>query len=200
MIASSPSHGGFFGTVTGELVFDGPMGPAKEASKSANGSFSFTATKGSFGKLGFATKLLTLFRTTELLRLRLPALKDEGLSYDTCSGVLKMQDGVLRIEGVQMSRPSYGLEAQGVLDFARDASDMVVYLHFLQGVRGLIEYVPVIGGAASKVGGMRMHVTGSPWDPQTSMEPIQKANDTPPQAQDAVENLIEDALGALFNR
>lgn len=190
----------FYGIVTGELTFEGPIGPAQEALKNANGGFSFTARNGSFGKLGFATKLLTLFRTTEILRLRLPALKDEGLSYDTCSGVLKMQDGVLRIEGVRMSRPSYGLEAQGVLDFARDASDLTVNLAFLQGVRGLIEYVPVIGSAASKVGGMRVHVTGSPWDPQTSIEPTKKAGDDARQTEDAVVTVIEDALGALLNR
>ena len=190
----------FHGTLSGRAQFDVPMGDAQQTLAGATGRAVFAAEKGTFGRLGFTTKLLTVLRATEVFRLRAPALKDEGLSYDTCHGVITMDKGFMTLEGVTLARPSYTMEAAGTIDFPHDASYVDVRVTFFEGMRGIMQHVPVIGEAASKLTGLMLTVRGSPYDPVVRGQRLQNAEEKGKQAEDATVGVIQDVLEGLLNR
>jgi len=190
----------FRGTVSGRAQFDVPMGEMKQALAGATGRAVFAAEKGTFGKLGFTTKLLTVLRATEVFSLRAPALKDEGLSYDTCHGVISMDKGLMTLEGVRLARPSYAMEAAGTIDFPRDASNVDVRVTFFEGMRGIMQHVPVLGEAAAKLTGLMLTVRGSPYDPVIRGQRLQQVEEKGKEAEDATVGVIQDVLEGLLNR
>jgi len=191
---------GFHGTLSGRAQFDVPLGDAQQTLAGATGQAVFAAEKGSFGRLGFATKLLTVLRATEVFRLRAPALKDEGLSYDTCHGSLSMEKGFMTLEGVTLARPSYTMEAAGTIDFPHDVSNVDVNVSFLEGMRGIMQHIPVLGDATSKLTGLMLTVRGSPYDPVVRGQRIQRVEEKGKQAEDATVGVIQDVIEGLLNR
>lgn len=158
----------FHGTVTGRLTYRAPWGGPKEMMKRADGRVQWSAADGSFGKLGFATKLLTALRTTEVFQLRLPSLRDQGLVYETCSGTLVLERGVVRFENTALQSPSYSMEATGQIDFARDDTRVTVRVGLLETANRLVRRVPLLRdavGAATGLARVSVRVSGSPYDP-----------------------------------
>jgi AsmA-like C-terminal region len=123
------------------------------------------------GKTGLATKLLTWLRTTEIIRLRMPSLKDQGLVYDTCAGKISMQKGFLTMEEYVLRSPTLALAAAGTVDFPRDTMNLAVDAHLLGLVTGLLEIVPGLQRPAEEVRqytSFPLAITGSPKDPKIS--------------------------------
>jgi len=198
IVFTDPRH--FRGTLSGRAQFDVPMGDTKQTLAGATGRAVFAAEKGSFGKLGFTTKLLTVLRATEVFRLRAPSLKDEGLTYDTCHGSLSMQDGFMTLEGVRLARPSYTMEGAGTIDFPHDATTVDVRVTFLEGMRGIMQHVPVLGEAAAKVTGLMLTVRGSPYDPVIRGQRMQRTGEQVNQTEEATVEIIQDLLEGFLNR
>ncbi len=163
---------GLNGSVSGQLEFQGPMGGMHAMMAAGNGRATFTATKGSFGKMGFATKLLTALKTVNLINLRLPSLKDKGLTYRTFEGTAVMKDGVLRLQNMLLEDTSYAMEMGGTLDYARDATDFLVFVRVLESVTNLASKIPGLKQVAemtTKRVGVNVRFSGSPWDMQSNV-------------------------------
>jgi hypothetical protein len=133
----------------------------------ANGTVYLTGHDGTFGKLGLATKVLGVLKTTGVFSLRAPISRHGGLFYKDFEAELSFDDGFMQIEEGSVEASSYTLTAKGAVDFDAQQSDVRVNVDLLQGVTGLAERVPLIGdvvGLATKPLDIRLLVTGSPTD------------------------------------
>jgi hypothetical protein len=160
---------GFTGTMTGNLAFTVPLPEGTSPVNVASGSAEITATNGGFGRYGLATKILNVLRTTEIFRLRLPSARDEGLTYDTATFTAEMKDGVMEVKSFRLQRPSFAMEARGVVNFPKDDMYVRIDVHPLQTVTGLVEKVPVakqIVRGVQKVTPFGLVAKGSPFDAQ----------------------------------
>lgn len=159
---------GLTGQVSGQLAFRIPMLPDTPPVNAASGEAVLKAKDGSFGRMGIATKILNVMRTAEIFRLRMPSIQDEGLTYDTAEFTGKMTEGVLRIDDFALERPSFGLAAEGIVNFPKDEMRVEVNVFPFQTVTGLAERVPIIGRAVSelkKLTPLGIVAQGSPFDP-----------------------------------
>jgi uncharacterized protein YhdP len=164
------------------------------------GRIEYTALNGSYGKAGMGTKVLTAFRATELVRLRMPRLRDEGLVFDESHARLNFQNGVMNIELFDALSTSHAILAEGKVDFARDESDVFVQVHLLESVTGVLGKVPVVGQlteALRSQSGLRFRVAGPVANPQVSagspINPVRGVREGGRSAGDALRS-----IGGIF--
>ncbi len=159
---------GVEGPVSGTVDLTVPEQPEGELPLAdANGTVYLTGHDGTFGKLGLATKVLGVLKTTGVFSLRAPISRRGGLYYNDFETELSFDDGFMEIEQGRVDASSYTLTAKGAVDFDAQQSDVRVNVDLLQGVTGLAERVPLIGdvvGLATKPLDIRLLVTGSPTD------------------------------------
>ena len=189
-------RGHAFGQVDMEL-FSGENIPAFS---NANGSVILRASDGTFGKLGIATKVLSVLRTFEITRLRAPKLKDQGLSFDTCESQATFKDGVMTLQTFNMTTPSYNITAIGSIDFNAQNTDVLVHVDLLETVLGAADLVPgldAIVGQLRTAGGLRILLTGSPTDPDVKYGYGPKAGAITREVRDGVKstgNIVRDEV------
>ena len=162
------------GTISATVSVSAPLGAPKAMIAAANGRAVWTATEGSLGKLGFATKLLTALKTVEVINLKVPSLRDEGLTYNTFTGEVQINSGVMTLNNVLLDGGAYELEADGQVDFAQEEIDVTVHVHVLESVSKIIEKVPVIGEITkltTDLVGVTVLMKGSPYDLETVVVP-----------------------------
>ncbi|MCH8205197.1 MAG: AsmA-like C-terminal domain-containing protein [Candidatus Hydrogenedentes bacterium] len=162
------------GTISATVSVSAPLGAPKAMIAAANGRAVWTATEGSLGKLGFATKLLTALKTVEVINLKVPSLRDEGLTYNTFTGEVQINSGVMALKNVLLDGGAYELEADGQVDFAQEEIDVTVHVHVLESVSKIIEKVPVIGEITkltTDLVGVTVLMKGSPYDLETVVVP-----------------------------
>ena len=109
------------------------------------GTFTFSAQDGSYGKMGFITKLLSVLKTTEIIRLRLPALHDTGLSYDASYANLILDEGEITVEDFGLDSKAYAMSGKGSVSLPADTLDLQINANLLQSVTGIVGGVPVVG-------------------------------------------------------
>ena len=79
----------------GKLRFTAPLhGDLRAMMPDGSGSLTATGSNGTLiGRLGLTTKIVTVLRSTEALRMKFPSLRDEGIVFDTVRGDLVMDQG-----------------------------------------------------------------------------------------------------------
>jgi AsmA-like C-terminal region len=161
------------GLYTGKLVFTAPLHPLlRDMMPDASGSLVGRGENGTLiGRLGLATKIITVLRSTEALRMRLPAFEDEGLVFDTITADFAMDQGRVEVRKFDLDSISYAMSASGELNFREDTSNVPIEVNAIRGVTALIERVPVAGDAL-KIVNVRVVATGSPWDMQVRVASI----------------------------
>ena len=163
----------FFGTITGSLEFSGPLDDLETMLARGDGSVKWHGTRGSLGQTGFATKLLTALKTTDILNLRLRSLRDKGMTYDTWDVDIRMTDGVAKVHDFFLDGGAYTMQSDGTIDFAAQKTDALVYVRPLESVGNALRRVPIIGSLAAAVTtdllGVPVKFTGSPYDPEVSV-------------------------------
>ncbi|NJL71853.1 MAG: AsmA-like C-terminal region-containing protein, partial [Candidatus Competibacteraceae bacterium] len=122
-----------------------PLGNAVAACGGLDGLIDLQAAQGSFGKFGFATKLLSVMRATEVLRLRLPPTSDEGVVFDTFTTRLVAQAGVIEVQEANLTSTAYNLMAKGSIDFPANQMRLHVATNPLELVTGVASNVPPAG-------------------------------------------------------
>ncbi len=162
------------GRFTGKLRFRAPLHDDLRATMaSASGSLVGTGVDGALiGQIGLATKIVTVLRSTETLRMRLPTFQDEGLVFDTVRADLAMEQGRVEIRTFSLDSTSYAINATGKVNFRKDTSRVPIEVNAIRGITALIERVPV-AGEALKIVNVRLIATGSPWDMQVRVASIQ---------------------------
>jgi hypothetical protein len=148
------------------IHFEAPLaGEAQAMMADADGTLDVRGTDGSFGKLGLATKLITVLRSTEALRAKLPAMQDEGLVFDSAVFEIAMERGVATVKTIDIDSHVYAIDGHGTLDFRTEKSRVPLEVNIIRGLSGVVEWIPVAGNAL-QILNVRMTASGSPWDLQ----------------------------------
>lgn len=165
----------FEGSLTGKVTFRVPIPRDDRPINVASAEAEVVGRNGSLGRLGIATKVLNVLRATEIFRLRLPSLRDEGLTFDHAVFKLSMTDGVMQVREVELKRPSFAMAARGTVNFPKDDMRLDISVYPLQSITGVVEKVPIVGQAIAsvrKMGPFGLKATGSPFDPKVTPEAL----------------------------
>lgn len=133
-----------------------------------DGTISFSARNGTLGKAGLASKFLTALRTTDILRLRIPSLRDKGVTFTALAGDLRIDAGVFSLSPYHMEDSTYVIDAEAVIDFPKDTAEGHIDLQILEGVTGVASNIPILGDAAemmNKAFGVEIKIGGAASDP-----------------------------------
>lgn len=164
---------GLAGLMKGQVHLTIPLIPdSRSLMNDLSGEILVEASDGTLGKAGIASKLLGALRTTDILRLRVPQLKDQGLSFKTLTGKVVIVDGVFQIEPFSLSDSAYVLETTATLNYPKDTADGSGEIQVLEGVTGIARKIPILGEAAnlvSKVFAVPFRVSGTARDPAFGM-------------------------------
>lgn len=163
------------GTWVGKLRFTAPLHDDLRAMMpDGSGSLTATGTHGTLvGRLGLTTRIVTVLRSTEALRMKFPTIRDEGIVYDSVRGDLVMNEGRVEIRSIELDSTSYAMSATGELNFREDTSRVPIEVNAIRGITtSFVERVPVAGDAL-KIVNVRMVATGSPYDMQVRIASIQ---------------------------
>ena len=202
-----PRH--FTGAIDGEMVLTFPVGDGVNAIHGATGMVEFQGVRGSFGKLGITTRLLSVLRTTEVVRLRMPTFRDEGLAYDTSRGAATFKNGIMTLHSFESRNPTFEITASGAIDFPQEQTNIVIDVSLLGGVTGAMEAVGLRGAARTvrDYGSLRFAATGPPDSPTIRIiqgAAIDKVMDTVKTGPDAVRNILREGAGetirSIFSR
>jgi hypothetical protein len=168
-----PEDRGFHGTLNGELTFDAPRGDYKTMLAGGSGSARWSGAQGSLGSAGFAGKLLAALRTTEIIMLKVPSLKDQGLSYKTWTGEIVMANGVMDLKETQLDGGAYAVTGTGTINFATEQMNVETFTRVLESVGKVVGSVPIIGDIATAVStdlvGVPVNFSGSPYAPEANI-------------------------------
>ena len=144
------------------------LGDAKATFAEADGQLDVVGKDGSFGKLGLATKLIAVLRSTEALRAKLPSIRDEGLVFDATRLEVAMERGVAHVKVLDVDSKAYAIDGSGTLDFRDEQSDLRMEVNIIKGLSGVVSWIPV-AGSALEILNVRMVARGSPWDLQVGV-------------------------------
>ncbi|MFM1921344.1 MAG: hypothetical protein RLZZ303_2978 [Candidatus Hydrogenedentota bacterium] len=193
---------GFQGAVDSSVNLAFPLTKDTPPYNGLDGAITFTARKGTYGQAGFATRLLSVLRTTEILRLRLPGFGDKGgLSFDESTGVINARQGFVTLESFALTAKSYAFDARGTIDFPRDTTNIEGRMNIFESVTGIVSAVPIIGGVVDRVKGqtgVAFVMTGSPFDIKVTPKPgTRPVRDTRDGVRESVNEIkaLGDALG-----
>jgi len=191
---------GLKGAVDSRLNLRFPIAKDTPPYMGLDGTMEFVATKGTYGQAGFATKILSVLRTTEILRLSLPGFGDSGLVFDTSSASFEAKQGVVDLKNFNLIAKSYAFEAQGMVDFPQMATNIEGRMSILESVTGIVSAVPILGGTVDRLkskAGVAFVITGSPFDVKVSVKPgTNPVRDTREGIRDAVKDV--KAIGNLL--
>ncbi len=157
------------GAVDGRAVLSIPLYEDDTPSLNGmDGTVSFSARNGTLGKAGLASKFLTALRTTDILRLRIPSLRDKGVTFTALAGDLSIESGVFHLSPYHMEDSTYVIDAEAILDFPKDTAEGHIDLQILEGVTGVASNIPLLGDAAemmNKAFGVELRLGGAATDP-----------------------------------
>ena len=160
---------GLAGPMNGRVALTIPLVPeSPSVMHHISGEITFEGKDGTLGKAGLASKLLGALRTTDILRLRIPQLKDKGLSFKTVSGRVVIEQGVFRLDPFQLADSAYVLAGNATFDYPKDTAEGGGEIQVLEGVTGMARKIPILGDAAnlvSKVFGVPIKVSGTAKEP-----------------------------------
>jgi hypothetical protein len=180
---------GMRGAMSGPVHLRFPLAGGAAFQKGLNGAVDINAENGSYGKIRYATELLTVLKGTEIVRLTMPSLKDEGLTFKSSTIRLQIADGRIAVEKFTIMDNAYAIEGGGMIDLPADAMDVTLGFNPLRSVTGVADLVPgvkMVSGLLSSGTGLRIRATGSPFNPKVrpdaGMLPIRKtpAQETAP--------------------
>lgn len=162
------------GTLSGSLDVTVPLGDTREMLAGLNGTLVCSGVDGSWGKLGFTTKLLATLKTVEIINLQAPSLRDEGLVYKSFSGEATFEDGLMTLSEVFLDGGAYAMSARGGIDFSAEECDIRVYTRVMESVSRMVKWVPLVGQiveAGTSQVGVAVQMSGSPYDIEAEVVP-----------------------------
>lgn len=162
------------GLLNASIDIRGPVGTPDGMLVATNGTIQWDATDGTLGKLGFATTLLSILKTLDIINLRAPALKDQGLVFDTFSGSGTFVDGNMTLADVFLDGGAYAMDAKGGVNFATEETDILVYTRLLESLAKAVKWVPVLKQAVqagTNQVGIAIQMSGAPSEMQVEIVP-----------------------------
>ena len=192
---------GMRGAVTGPVNLRVPLASGDTLYRGLNGTVDARAENGTYGRVRYATELLTVLKGLEIVRLKMPRLRDEGLTFKTSTLKLRITDGRIAVEEFSVEDPAYAMAGGGTIDLPADAMDVMIGFNPLESVTGLVKVVPGVGQALDllKDGtGLRIRASGSPFSPTVRPEAgLLPVGTEPSKGLRGVENVVKELIKPL---
>jgi uncharacterized protein YhdP len=172
LFLTEPQH--LAGPVNGSVRLRLPWSGEEARYAGANGRFVLDGKKGTLGTHSLATKILAVVRATEIVRLRLPKLRDQGLSYDTCAFEADLVNGLLTVRRLALERPSYRIDVTGTVDLPANLCNLQVGFFPFEAVTTITDVVPGAGKVVRMIdeqSAVRFVVKGPLDNPKTVLAP-----------------------------
>jgi hypothetical protein len=162
-----------YGPANARIEFNAPLYDDYRAVLARGGGrLTVDAANGSLGEFGIATDIMRVLRTTRVISLKAPKLREQGLIYDTLKVAANMDAGLVTFETLDVDGGSYFIQGEGTIDFARDTMDVLLLTRVLESVGSVVERIPLLGRSLKRLTtdiiAVTVGITGSPYDPKVS--------------------------------
>ncbi len=128
---------------SGEIIISGKT--AADFKKTASGSMSLKIEKGVLKKFPVLAKIFSLLNISQLLRLKLPDLATEGMTFRTISADITMKNGLAATNNLYLDSDAMNIVGTGKINLAERTIDATIGLQPLQTVDKIISRIPVAG-------------------------------------------------------
>ncbi len=168
-------------TVTGNLLLTGDMTATgrniDDFKKTAAGTLQVRAEKGVLKKFSVLSKIFSLLNVLQLAKFQLPDMAKGGVPYNTITGALSLQEGILSSEDFFLDSDAMQISAVGKLDLRKEELDYTVGVHPLHTLDRIVAKIPVAGWLLTDERGhlitVHFQVDGT-WDaPKVTPIPVQ---------------------------
>lgn len=138
-----PMRGGY-GSVNLDLDWQGKS--LKTWKESFDGQLDFNFQNGRLKKFTLVANICSLLNLSQFAALRLPKFSiDQGVPYQTLSGMGSIIDGTLEVEEFALRGPAFNLFSEGVISLVDEQVDLSIGVQPLQTVDKLLATIPVVG-------------------------------------------------------
>lgn len=150
------------GKGTGDTLVRSLKGPAK-----------LKLADGRIHRMTLLSRILTYLNVNELVRGRLPHLKEEGFPYRTFDVRGKVSDGKFLLEEATIDAPSMGIAATGEVDLLSRKGDLEVLVSPFRTADAVVRKIPILGYIlGGTLVAIPVQVRGDIGDPQVrAMDP-----------------------------
>jgi hypothetical protein len=139
-----------------------------------DGTAAITVTDGTVRELSLLSKVMSIAQISNYLRLKFPKLDTEGIPFDSITGDLAIDNGMLKTENLYFNSRVMKINSVGSYDAVRDNLDMVLGFQLLQTIDLIVNKIPVVGyiltGEDGNLFTTYFRATGSITDPK--VEPM----------------------------
>ena len=140
--------------------------------KTLDGSAGITVRNGTIKRLSILSKLISLMKISNYLRLTLPKLDTQGIPFDSITGDFVIEDGKAKTENLFFDSRVMKVTLVGNYDLVKDDLDMIMGFQLLQTIDLIVNKIPVVGyiltGDDGNLFTTYFRVTGSLKDPKVT--------------------------------
>jgi len=127
----------------GELTAGGAND--EELLKSLAGNLSLRIEKGAINKFPVLAKIFSLLNVSQILRLRLPDMTAEGMTFRNITTTMAIENGVASTKDFYLDSDAMNIVGMGKTDLVRRTIDATVGLQPLQTVDKVVSRIPIAG-------------------------------------------------------
>ena len=127
----------------GELTAGGAND--EELLKSLAGNLSLRIEKGAINKFPVLAKIFSLLNVSQILRLRLPDMTAEGMTFRSITTTMAIENGVASTKDFYLDSDAMNIVGMGKTDLVRRTIDATVGLQPLQTVDKVVSRIPIAG-------------------------------------------------------
>jgi len=162
------------GSLRGDFYLQGELG--KNYLSSSFGNFDIEVREGVLRKFHVLSKIFSLLNVSQILALELPDMDTEGMPFDSISGSLTMDQGVLSTENLLVKSEAMNQSYIGRMDLVDKTVNFKVAVQPLGTVDKVLSRIPVAGwlltGKEKALITTHFSVEGQLPTPDVDMEPV----------------------------
>lgn len=136
-------------TITGSLSLTGDLYASgrntDDLKKTAAGTFKVRAEKGVLKKLSGLSKIFSLFNFYQMVKLKLPDMTTEGMTYNMITSNMLLKNGMISSEDFFIDSDSIQISGSGKIDYLQKKMDIIVGIHPLQTLDFIASKIPIAG-------------------------------------------------------
>lgn len=145
---------------------------------SLTGSGNILIREGLVKRSGVIIKILDFLSLQNVLKTRPPELREEGFYFESMSGDLSMDKGMLRSENFQVRSPVFNAVAYGRIDIPNREADFIMGTQPHGTIDYLVRNIPLLGyiitGEKGSILAYPFRVQGDLSDPEVTFIPFEK--------------------------
>ncbi|HBI48096.1 MAG TPA: hypothetical protein DDX93_05195 [Smithella sp.] len=136
-------------TISGRLSLTGEVSAsgrnADDLKKTAAGTFKVRAERGVLKKFSSLSKIFSLINFYQMIKLKLPDMTTEGMTYNAITSNMLLKNGVISSEDFFIDSDSIQISGSGKIDYLKKELDFIVGIHPLQTLDFIASKIPIAG-------------------------------------------------------